>query len=56
MSTYTIFILNSEKVLYTNIDQTLAIHYTDWWNREIGGLECRAITTEYRTCVHCIHM
>ena len=29
MSTYTIFILNSEKVLYTYIDQTLAITQTD---------------------------
>jgi len=25
-------------------------------NCEIGGLDCRVITTEYRTRVHCIHM
>jgi len=23
---------------------------------EIGGLDCRIITTEYRARVHCIHM
>ena len=23
---------------------------------EIGGLDCRVITTEYKTRVHCIHM
>jgi len=22
----------------------------------MGGLDCRVITTEYRACVHCIHM
>jgi len=25
-------------------------------NCEIGGFECRAITTKYRTRVHCKHM
>jgi len=25
-------------------------------NCEIGGLDCLAITTEYKTCVHWIHM
>jgi len=25
-------------------------------NCEIGELDCRVITTEYRTRVHCIHM
>ena len=25
-------------------------------NCEIGGLDCLVNTTEYRTCVHCIHM
>ena len=25
-------------------------------NCEIGRLDCRVITTEYRTRVHCIHM
>jgi len=25
-------------------------------NCEIGGLESRVITTEFRTRVHCIHM
>ena len=25
-------------------------------NCEIGGLDCRVITTEYKTRVHCIHM
>jgi len=29
------------------------IHYM---NCEIGGLECRVSTTEYRTRAHCIHM
>jgi len=25
-------------------------------NCEIGGIDCRVITTEYRTRVHCIHV
>jgi len=42
------------------------IHYTAYQsllsslhgllNCEIGGLDRHVITTEYRTCVHCIHM
>ena len=46
-------------ILYTNIDQKLvnSLHgLWNMWNCEIGGLDCRVITTEYRTRVHCIHM
>jgi len=43
------FVYNTYLVLYTNIDQKLL-------NCEIGGLDCHVITTEYTTCVHCIHM
>jgi len=25
-------------------------------NCEVGGIDCRVITREYRTRVHCIHM
>jgi len=33
------------------------MHYTDrLLNCEIGGLDCRVITTEYITRVHCIHI
>jgi len=42
-------------VLYTNIDQTLVNSLHGLMNCEIGGLDCRVITTEYRTRVHCIH-
>jgi len=41
-------------LLYTNIDQTLELH--GLLNCEIGGLNCRGTTTEYRTRVHYIHM
>ena len=43
-------------VLYTNIDQKLMNSLHRLLNCEIGGLDCRVITTEYRTSVHCIHM
>ena len=43
-------------LLYTNIDQTL-VNSLHWLlNREIVGLDCHVITTEYRTRVHSIHM
>ena len=41
---------------YTNIDQTLVNSLHGLLNCEIGGLDCHVITTEYRTCVYCIHM
>jgi len=43
-------------LLYTNIDQTLVNSLHRLLNCEIGGLDCRVSTTEYRTRVHCIHM
>jgi len=43
-------------ILYTNIDQKLVNSLHGLLNSEIGGLDCRVITTEYRTRVHCIHM
>jgi len=42
--------------LYTNIDQKLVNSLHGLLNYEIGGLEWRIITTEYRTCVQCIHL
>jgi len=42
--------------LYTNIDKTLMNSLHILLNCEIGGLDCRVITTEYRTRVHFIHM
>ena len=42
--------------MYTNIDETLVNSLHGLLNCEIGGLDCRVITTEYRTCVHCKHM
>jgi len=44
------------QVLYTNIDQTLVNSLHRLLKCEIGGLDCRVITTEYRTRVHWIHM
>jgi len=41
--------------LYTNIDQKLGSLLHELLNCEIGGLDCRVITT-YRTSFHCIHM
>ena len=46
----------SSKVLHGNIDQTLVNSLHRLLNSEIGGLDCRVITTEYRTRVRCIHM
>jgi len=43
-------------VLYTNIYQTLVNSLHGLLNCETGGLDCRVITTECRTRVHCIHM
>ena len=43
-------------ILYTNIDKTLMNSLHILLNCEIGGLDCRVITTEYRTRVHFIHM
>ena len=43
-------------VLYTNIDKTLVNSLHRLLNCEIGALDCRVITTEYRTRVNCIHM
>ena len=42
-------------ILYTNIDQHL-VNSLHGLNREIGGLDCHVITTEYRTRGHWIHM
>ena len=39
-----------------NIDQKLVDSLHGLLNCEIGGLDCRVITTEYRTHVQCIHM
>ena len=41
-------------LLYGNIDQTL-VNSLHRLNCEIGGLDCRGITTENRTHVHSIH-
>jgi len=43
-------------VLQTNIDQKLVNSLHGLLNCEIGGLDCRVITTEYETRVHLIHM
>ena len=43
-------------VLYTNMDQTLMNSLHRLLNCEISGLDSHVITTEYRTCVHCILM
>ena len=43
-------------VFYTNIDQKLVNSLHGLLNCEIGGLDCRVITIEYRTRVQCIHM
>jgi len=42
--------------LYTNIDQKLVNSLYGLLYCEIGELDCHAITTEYRTNAHCIHM
>jgi len=51
-----IFIQLNKAVLYTNIDQTLVNSLHRLLSCEIGGLDCHAITREFRTRVHCIHM
>jgi len=43
-------------ILCTTIDQTLVNSLHGLLNCEMGGLDFHVITTEYRTCVHCIHM
>ena len=43
-------------LLYTHIDQILANLLHGLLNCDIGGLECRVITTEYRTPIHYIQM
>ena len=52
----TVFVVLNTCLLYTNIVQTLKNSLHRLLNCEIGGLDCHVITTEYRTCVHCIHM
>jgi len=39
-----------------NIDQKLVNSLHRLLNCAIGGLDCRVITTEYKTRVQCIHM
>jgi len=51
-----VFVVLNTCLLYTNIVQTLKNSLHRLLNCEIGGLDCSVITTEYRTCVHCIHM
>ena len=43
-------------LVYGNIDQTLVNSLHGLLIYEIGRLYCRVITTEYLSCVHCIHM
>ena len=43
-------------ILYTKNDQKLLNSLHGLLNCEIGGLDCRVITTEYRPRVQCIHM
>ena len=43
-----------KQVVYGKIDQTLVNSLHRLLYCEIGGLDCRVITTEYRTRVHCI--
>jgi len=50
------FYLKYWLLLYTNIDQKLVNSLHGLLICEIGGLDSRVITTEYRTRVHCIHM
>jgi len=42
--------------LYTKIDQTLVNSLHGLLNCQIGGLDCRVITAEYRTRVHCLNI
>ena len=43
-------------LLYKKIDQKLMKSFHRLLNCENGGLDCRVITTEYRTRAQCIHM
>ena len=43
-------------ILHRNIDQTLLNSLHGLLDFEIGGLDCHVITTEYETCVNCIHI
>jgi len=57
IQTLTKKLVNSLHRLYTNIDQETREFITRTiLNCEIGGLDCRVITAEYRTRVQCIHM
>ena len=48
---------NLEPLLWHgNIDQTLVNSFHGLLNFEIVGLDCRLITTEYMSHVHCIFM
>jgi len=38
--------------LHGNIEQTLVNSSHGLLNFEIGGLDCRVSTTDYKTCVH----
>ena len=42
--------------MYTNIDQKLVNSLHGLLNCELAELDCQVITTEYRTCVQCIHV
>ena len=44
------------RVLNTNIDQKLVKSLHGLLNCELAELDCQVITTEYRTCVQCIHV
>jgi len=46
----------SRRLLYTHIDQTLVNSLHRQLKGKIGGLDCCVITTEYMSCVHCIHV
>ena len=48
--------MRSYVIIYKiSIDRTLMNSVNGMLNCEIGGLDRRVITTEYRTRVHCIH-
>ena len=48
--------LDGKCILHGNIDQTLLNSLHCLLNFEIGRLDCRVITTEYKTHIQCIHM
>jgi len=43
-------------ILHENINQTLVNSLHGLLNCEIGGLDCRVITTEYKIRINCIYM